>query len=305
MTLDIYPFIVQKNENPFFWDFHKTQELKISAKLEDILELDEVILTLEKPENSKVLIQIDFGFSQTLSYQNELSFKNALVSLEEINKKILSPFKEKIEGVIFYEGTSHLFKIAELSTEDVGELVEENLTRNFSQEFVKQIAAMNLLASMVHRLAAFIPDDMPVFCKFMDSEELSAIDKAIFFSKERFEHVFAAIFNKSFQYTTLDLNQGLSMLGSFDKGERDLELFDFALLLPSDETLTQDSYQKFQTKMDELIVNGKKFRVIPEKIFNECWNELTCVSYIEGSLSPMTERMIQGFVASCGEVSKF
>lgn len=302
MTLDIYPFSIQKNETPFFFDFQKTPVLKISAKLEEILDTSPVMEDLEKIEGT-ALIYIDFGFNTYLSYQNELIFKNALISLEEIHKKVLLPFKDKIDGVIFYEGSSFTNRIVELSDEDIQELISENLAQQFDKSFVKHIASMNLLASMVHRLAAFIPDDMPAFCKFIDSSELSAIDQAILFSKERFEHVFAVIANPIFQYTTLDLKEGFSMLGSFEKRTMEQELIDFGLLLPCDDKLLMNHYQKLEAKIQALYENGIKFRIIPEKIFNECWNELSCVAYIEGSLSAMTERMIQGFIASGGEVS--
>jgi len=46
MTLDIYPFIVQKNEKPYLFKFDENAShkgIKISARSEDVIEFEPVI----------------------------------------------------------------------------------------------------------------------------------------------------------------------------------------------------------------------------------------------------------------------
>jgi hypothetical protein len=52
--------------------------------------------------------------------------------------------------------------------------------------------------------------------------------------------------------------------------------------------------------MAKLQADSKKYRLICEKIFNECWNDITDVMYDPLAIHPMTLRMIKGFEASGG-----
>lgn len=76
------------------------------------------------------------------------------------------------------------------------------------------------------------------------------------------------------------------------------------ILFPSDESLNEEGKQKLEKWIQTLESENQVFRIIPEKIFSESWNELKKVYAPSSGLHPMTERMLRGFIASGGEVTR-
>jgi hypothetical protein len=121
------------------------------------------------------------------------------------------------------------------------------------------------------------------------------------FSKERFDHLFVAADISDYQYTTVDLGRGLSSIGYISEGKSsEISEIKRGVLLPSDASMNRVSYEYLKNFMEILSQKGVSYRMIAEKIFNECWNDIDEVHYEENAIHPMTLRMVKGFVASGG-----
>lgn len=303
--IEAYPFFLQKDSQPFRFEIIENVSHEIvnfSARAEDELFIEQLTQSLEelKREGKKCLIQIHFGLEEGFEFDNQMKFSGYVLALEELNKNIIQQYKNVIDGLIFYRGTAFLENSFSLSDDNqVFDHIDVKLSGLFDQKSLKRLAAATCLGTIFHRLISFIDDDVPCFCIFLDAEKLRPLERAILFSKQRFEHVFLVFSNPEFQSTNLDLSQGLSALGYIGvTSHRSPPPVDTGLLLPEDDKLSQVVIDKLQNFMASDL---GYYRVISEKIFNECWNDIQKVYYDPISIHPMTLRMIKGFEASGGE----
>lgn len=301
--IEAYPFFLQKDNEPFKFEIieNLTHDIiNLSASVQDDLDFSEQIAKLEllKNQQKKCLIEIDFGFNHGFDFNNQTKFSSYVLAIEEILKSILRPFKDIIEGLILFRGTAHLETIFR-NDGSLFDHIEQNLEGVFEENINLRLAAATVLGTLFHRLVSFVDDDLPCFAIFTDAETIKPLDRAILFSKQRFEHIFLVFSNPEFQSTNIDKTQGLSALGYFgDQALLEAPAVDVGVLLPEDSKLTQD----ILVKLNELILSLQvPFRFISEKIFNECWNDIQTVYYATNSIHPMTMRMIKGFEASGGE----
>lgn len=301
--IEAYPFFLQKDSEPFKFEIieNVTHEIvKLSASVHDDLDFTEQVAKLETLKNlqKKCLIEIDFGLSHGFDFNNQIRFSSCVLAIEEILKRVVRPFKDVIEGLILFRGTAFLETI--FSNEgSLFDHIDQNLEGIFDENTNQRLAAATVLGTIFHRLVSFVDDDLPCFAIFTDAETLKPLDRAILFSKQRFEHIFLVFSNPEFQSTNVDMTQGLSALGYFaDRALLEAPAVDVGVLLPEDSKLTQE----IVIKLNELILSLQvPFRIISEKIFNECWNDIQTVYYATNSIHPMTMRMIKGFEASGGE----
>jgi hypothetical protein len=306
--IETYPFFVTKNDAPYRFAFQipKSHEwIVFKARVEDILDWKLPIERLEslQREGKKALIQLDLGLEEQFSFDQEIKFKSYIIALDELNKQVLSKYKECIEGIVLYKGSYDLTQACHLDQQQIKNHIEANLLEFFDSHFCHLLAAGSILGDICHRLVSFISDEIPCFLIFTDAEQLDLLKRAILFSKERFDHVFVAAVFETIQYTTLDLGQGCSLLGYIsDENQQNNQALTSGILLPSDENLNSESYKKLHLFMQS---TPNAYRLITEKIFNECWNELETVFYNKDAIHTMTLRMVKGFVASGGQAVEY
>lgn len=303
--IEAYPFFLQKDHKPYRFNIIENdthQIIKIGAKAEDDLDFTEQIkvLTVLKEEKKKCLLEIDFGFHQNFDLTSQLKFSSCILAIEEIVKKLTSPYKDVIEGLILFRGSAFLEQIFFLEETTVFDYIASQFPTIFDPITNLRLAIASILGSIFHRLVSFVDDDLVCFAIFYDADKLDPFARAILFSKARFEHIFLVYDNPEFQSTNVDLSKGYSGLGSFSldhltKGPS----VDIAILLPEDDKLTSELVFKIKNLTESL---KGPYRMIPEKIFNESWNDIQTVYYIENAIHPMTQRMVKGFEASGGQV---
>ena len=307
--IDSYPFFLMKDDSLFRFEIvegHSHEIITISAHPDDDLKWIEAKKNLEilQVSNKPTLIQIDLGLEEGFAADSEQALQGYILAIEEFNKSLLSPYKDIIQGLIIYRGSVFLEKNCTLSYESILDYIDESFLLIYDQKVIKRLTLATILGSIFHRLIAFIDDNLPCFAIFEEAELLDPLDRAILFSKERFEHIFIICQNKDFQYSTLDLGAGYSTLGFFSSHVEDISSScELGLLLPQDAILTPSSYEILKITIERFIKEKKVFRLIGETIFNESWNDLGQVIYDPEAIHPMTLRMIKGFVASGGEVS--
>lgn len=302
--IEAYPFFLQKDSLPFRFEIVPglTHEIiQLGAKLQDELDFSLPIKSLEliKQEGKKCIIQIDFGFNEGFDFSNQTRFSSCILAIDEILKQVLRPYKEVIEGVLFFKGTAFLETIFSLDEDSVFDHIDHNLEAVFNKTVNTRLAAATVLGTILHRLISFMDDDIPCFAVFEDADRLTPLERAILFSKARFEHIFLVYSNPEFQSTNIDLSEGLSALGYFSaqKLEQPPKV-DIGILLPEDNKLNPEILAQLENFMLKI---KEPYRVICEKIFNECWNDIQKVYFCPKAIHPMTLRMIKGFEASGGE----
>jgi hypothetical protein len=309
--IESYPYFLLRNGEAFRFQFHMgvTHEIvTLPAGVSDNLKWDSYLDGMESIINSgkKILVHLNLQLEQSIRIFTESDFNSFVLGIEEFNKKIFSKYKDSIDGVILYQGTLHLDRITVLEEDDINDHIENNLIESFDHGFKTRMAAANILGSIVHRLVAFLDDSVCPFIIFNDSQDISPLERAVLLSKERFDHIYVIASMPEFQYINLDVDQGLSSLGYMSHSEsRENEDIRTGFLLPSDCHLNSESYQKIETKLNELISSKTAFRMICDKIFNECWNDIDQVIYSKNHTLPMTLRMIKGFEASGGSAEEF
>lgn len=302
--IESYPFFVTKNDESFRFEFIPEQTHEIiclDAKSDSTLDWSFANDRLEKLRagSKKALIKLDLGLEEGFSFNDEFQFKSYILALNELNKTILENYQDVIEGVILYRGSLDLVSKCALDADTISDQMSLNLLETFPLAFCHNLAACNILGQLLHRLVSFLKDDVPSFIIFEDAELFNPLDRAILLSKERFDHIFVMASCPEFQYTTLDLGHGHSLLGYMScKKEHEPEAISTAVLLPSDEFFNKYNYSTLVQFMNSC---DRPYRLITEKIFNECWNEIEKVYYDASSIHPMTARMIKGFEASGGE----
>lgn len=302
--METYPFFLQKDNQPYKFAIIEdiTHEIvKIGAKADDDLDFSEPLSIFEKlkKENKKCLLEIDFGFHHNFDLTNQLQFSSCILAIEEISKKLISPYKDIIEGLILFRGSVFLEKVFSLEEAILSEYTPANFYPIFDDITQLRLAIATLMGSMFHRLISFVDDELPCFAIFYEAEKLDPLQRAILFSKARFEHIFLVYANPEFQSTNVDLSSGYSGLGFFS--EQHLEkkaLIEIAILLPEDQCLSCEIMVQLKRLMGSL---KSPYRLILDKIFNESWNDIHTVYYIENATHPMTKRMIKGFEASGGQ----
>lgn len=302
--IESYPFFVTKDDKSFRFEFqiNKTHEIvTLPCRVNDDLNWTSSLLQLQdlQQRGMRALIKLDLGLEEAFGYDNEIVFKSYILAIDEFNKQIAYKYKAMIDGVILYQGSLNLVALCQLDDSCVHTHIDPAMSLNFNQPFLANLAACNILGSVIHRLVSFIDDDLSCFVIFDDAASFDPLERAIFLSKERFAHIFIIAECPEYQYTTLDYQRGHSLIGYFaDHIVQEPGAFECGVLLPSDENLSPESLSRLReilAKIDE------PYRLITEKIFNECWNDIQKVYYDTRATHPMTVRMIRGFEASGAE----
>jgi hypothetical protein len=212
----------------------------LSASLDSSLDWSLSILQSNEP----ILWKLDFSFK---NLTDQAAFHSYALAVEEFAKKIWQPTSL---GVILYQGSI------------------ESMLGFFPYEN-KHIAA-DLFADYLHRLASFLPDEIPPYCLLGDPQ---TGQEALLLSKERFQHL------------NLTLQIDRNPLG---------------LLLPQLERCTDEVFDS----ITQLLLKGS-YRIIPESLLTEMWDGLDILVVIDKTLSIQGERKIKGFIAAGGEVKIF
>jgi len=300
--IDVYPFVLTKEGKEFRFEF--TEEgfespWVFRAHVTDDLNWEEILKKLHNlPAGQTVLAYLDLGLTEQFSLEDDLAFKSYMLAIDHFVRKVLVPYGSKIAGILLYQGSA-LFETIGSCTEEG--ILPASYPTLFTRSFCSRLVAAYVLGMLLHRLVSFFPDGYSIFALFEETSSMSSLEKAILFSLERFEHIHLIFEHDAFQYPALSLDANHSPLGCFGKRSPSCPLAPLSLLLPSDEEFNREAYQALNGQINKLQSEGVMFRLIPEKIFNESWNELKTVFYVKSALHPMTLRMIRGFEASGGE----
>ena len=202
-----------------------------------------------------VTIEFDFGWGKGPFLINDPAlFQSYTLAIDKFSKEIWPHVREKCSTVILFRGSLSILSTIVVSD---GEL--------------SPVEAANVFGNYLHRLASFLPEEVPVAALFDDTAHFSKGEAAQLLSQERFSHL------------QLSLSPSESTTG---------------VLLPLDEHCTPAIIKELTC----LFVEVPDLRVIPERMLNELWNGLDELVVFEEALSQYGKRQILGFEAAGGKV---
>lgn len=135
---------------------------------------------------------------------------------------------------------------------------------------------MNAFAEYLHRLASVLPEELLPFCILDVSSSSSPARLEQLLSKERFPHIHLCLEGRD---TTIASKVGV--------------------VLPQDSFCTEEVLDALDKILEQM---HEPFRVVPEALLNEQWEDLDTLVVMSCALSPQGKRKLQGFCAAGGEV---
>lgn len=222
---------------------HSSHDLNWAAQIQEMQQLD------------SFLIYFDFRFATSPFFINDTAlFQTFILTLEHFSKTVFPSIQDKCQGILLFKG----------SIDILSKLVP-------SEEDLSPIESATLFASYLHRLAAFLPDEVPVYCLFDSCAPFSKGEVAQLLSPERFLHLH------------LSLTPSESPMG---------------VLLPPDELCSPD----ILSTLTKILESDPAIRIIPEAKLNECWQGLDELIVFEEAVSKQGKRQLMGFEAAGGKI---
>ncbi len=323
------------NEKPFLPMIHEkadvclsspqynTLSITLSAAVGEDLDWEaQKLLAKQAVARGKYLFwNVDFGFDKNpVLLQDEATFYSLSIALEELNKQLLQPFAEHTIGVSLFQGKipfAHYFiwsqQQEDLFMESLAEKKffsagddSERWRRSEEGKFHYDNFSAALFAAYLQRLLSFLPDELLAFCLIDVSQATSMAATALMLSKEKFPYLLLALRGAKASFGHLSWEEGSCTGGWIGKGEvkeRDIQPLQTALCLPKEEYLHGENIALLEEVFAKL--QDTAYRVIPEDMLTEAWNELTEIVVISSLLSPRGMRKIIGFCVAGGVVISY
>ncbi len=201
-------------------------------------------------QGEKQLFCFDFGEAKSSS---EALFAAHLLALREFTIKIPT---DDVAGVCFYSGPF----------------------------FPTNLEEAELFSDYLHRLAAELPFEIPIYCHFILRGDIEPALLAQQLSMRRFEH-FELIL------------EGHPLVGALRPSNASV-----GLVLPQDTLLAS---HKIRTEWNRLVLEMKtSFRILPEELINEQWDGIDELIVLASGLTDLGERMLKGFEATGGAIKR-
>ncbi len=186
--------------------------------------------------------------------EDEALYESYALALEEFSQSVLVPYKEKTQNLFFFEQDLSLF-LACTPT-------------------LSPLELTHILAHFLHRLAAILPEDIPLMCSLSFSHIHSPSYLATLFAPHRF--------------SSFTLHNPKKLVKK-------------AVLLPEEQKLSLPLFS-FLDQIIEQQGGKEALRLICEESLTECWDELDVLFVLREIVCPKTARKLQGFQAAGGEV---
>lgn len=257
----------------------------LPATLQDDLDWSAQKKEAEEAGNS-ILWNLDFGFFANPFCPYESShFLSYSIAIDHFLKEILPQFHTKTIGLSLYQGDLLFLKRTKQS-EKLLQFFEEFLLDfkgDFNRDDLYTLFCADLFSEYLHRLASILPETLPSYCILDLSSITSQAKAAQLLCRKRFEH-----FQLKIQGSRIPIKEA-------DKPP-------LALCLPVDEKLESKALLEIEGILENLLKKNAPFRIIPEELLNEQWDELEQLIVIPEYLTSQGKRMLQGFEAAGGQV---
>ncbi len=303
--------------------FHKGEGFHASVISLDCRSSSELVWSSETDqarevvENGGMIVwEFDFGMgSEKISFTDPTLFLSYTLAIEQFVKTVWQEFAQKTLGAIFFRGDLYFFhrigwceqkqkNFSDWHTDIYG------CEKDFDQAevHVLQLFSMTLLSEYLHRLLSYLPDSLQVFCLFDATGHTSFSRQAQLFSKERFSHFQLGVQGGLLPIIGLQWQKGECFSGYIgDEPPKDFPFINpsVALCLPGDEALDSNGLEELERVFATLYQMKVPYRIIPEALLTEEWDELESIISLSSMLSGQGRRKLQGFCAAGGEVVSY
>ncbi len=221
---------------------------------------DSLVWDVDTKASQPILWHLDLGLEKKgLDFFDPLAFHAHLFSLEQFVSKCWNP--QTSAGLIIYRGGIDIWNLCRqehIAVEDV----------------LLPLACMQAFAEYIHRLIAYIPEEIAVYCLFDEHPSCNRALRAHLLSKERFPYVRLA----------LDKTHSVCETG---------------VCMPQDALCTEESLERLESVLNSC---GDNVRIIPEALLTEEWEGIERLFCLDGYVSAEGKRKLRGFEASGGSV---
>lgn len=237
--------------------------IKLRAHLEDDLLWEEARAEASRAaeQGKKIFWEFDFG------KLDPTHFSPLLLAVDHFSQTLARPFLEATQGAVLYRGKPPQW------------IVESALE------------SASLFADVMHRLAAFLPDEIPGFCLLDVTDFSSQAQVAQLFSEARFAYVHLALKGAKWGKYLWDEEDQIRPQPACSAQT--------GICLPHDELWSEE----LCAELDQLLASQTQpYRLLPEALIAEKWDGLDHLIALEKGLSTQGKRMLRGFEASGGSI---
>lgn len=251
----------------------------------------------------RILWEFEFGCTSPKGFrlQDALQWNTHRFAVEHFTSSIWSRYKQVTSGISLFRGTldwiHHLYwdeaQKEHFESWKRASTIPEALSCNLQSSLfhmqnrdILSLYAIEQLSDYLHRLNAYLPEESVRFVSFDVQESLSIWRIAQALSKERFPYIL-----------TDTLDPATSSLYA-EVAERASS----AICLPTDEQLTAEIGELWESIYVALQKKSISFRVIPEIFIAQDWGDLEEIIVLTDSLSAFGRRQLEGFSISGGRI---
>jgi hypothetical protein len=238
-------------------------------------------------EANRLFWELDFGLSRGPLFLNDTAhFLSYTLAIEQFLKVFWEQYKDHTVGLCLYRGKGDFEERLVWSGELQDHFVE------WGKED-KTLFCTQVFAEYMHRLASYLPDALYPFCLLDVTEVKSSAYSAQLLSKERFSHLQLAV-----KGSAVCLSPWIWKEEGITQDQRAIDA-KIGVCLPQEEHCTAE----ILSILDNLFQDQKEpFRIIPEALLTEEWNNLDTLIAIDRTVSPQGRRKLLGFAAAGGEI---
>lgn len=290
---------------------HNVCQISVDMGLSSKLCFDDAKKTAKvlAEQGKRIIWSLDFKLLQDrviLDFEGHFTIlkNNLYIFLEEL----LQEFSEVSFGVCLYKGfvtDLDCFPFTGILQEHFKEWLEVEysaLEKTLDKDHKKFVFMMNYFTEHLHRFSAILPDFVIPFV-FFDTKAIQSPSRVYqLFSKMRFNHIELSLKNFGFPLSILNDGSCQYALGYVTDEEISVEEVStkLGILLPGDEFCSNQLLESMDRVFNLLKDQGILFRVFPESLGMQYWDELENLLVFTEGLSNQGVRVVQGFLAASG-----
>ena len=226
---------------------------------------------------AKLAFEIDLGLSERgARFRDPAHFFSRGIGISEFEDRITRVYKKDIGAIILYRGKGKFSLDAPLHA-DFLDSKREFFGDEKSSDHMMHLFSTELLMQYLHRTAAPLIDEIPLFAIFDFSEVVRPSYQAELLSQSFFPYIIPRVLG-----VKIPLNNSSATLG---------------VVLPE---VGKVPYDLFDEMVKEL--EGISYRIFPESLIPNSWHGLDQILVFSKSLTEEGRRMLKGFEAAEGKV---
>jgi hypothetical protein len=287
-----------------------TINIYIDARPESDLSWDslEVEIQTALKLNAKLSFEIDLGLkADRPQFKDAKTYQTRALAIASFEERVYQPYKENIASIIMYRGSAD-FKIAifqdAILEDDFNAWKSDFFPEKEVSEHMLKLFSMEIFMRYLHRVAAPLLDEIPVIALIDLSEVKERACQAELLSKTFFPYIIPGIRGSLVNFSGFGWDQS-GVNGSigrvFFEPTKDLEI-NIGVVLPETGLSSHEDLNVVLGLFEDLKLS---YKIIPESLLTDMWFGIDHLVVFSSAISSEGIRMLQGFIAACGEIVVF